>query len=70
MFRGVILGAIAVGVGMFAASLLRTEKAVAGDAAADAETEPATGTCAARTRSGASCSRPAEPGSSYCWQHG
>ena len=66
MFRGVILGAIAVGVGMFAASLLRTEKAASGDA----EAEGVEGACAARTRSGAACSRPAEPGSEYCWQHG
>ena len=66
MFRGLILGAIAVGVGMFAASLLRTEKTAAGDAGAEARS----GTCAARTRSGAACSRPAEPGSEYCWQHG
>lgn len=67
MFRGLILGAITVGVGMFAASLLRTERAAA-ESGAEPEAEP--GTCAARTRSGAPCSRPAEPGSEFCWQHG
>ncbi len=26
--------------------------------------------CAGRTKSGKRCSRPAQPGSKYCWQHG
>jgi hypothetical protein len=26
--------------------------------------------CAGRTKSGKRCSRPAQPGSRYCWQHG
>ena len=66
MCRGLTLAAIAVGLGFFAASLLRTERRVAeGGGAA-----PEAGVCAARTRSGAPCSRPAEPGSDYCWQHG
>ena len=70
MLRGLILGAVALGVGLFAASLLRTEgraAGAAGGAGADASAPP--GTCAARTRSGAPCSRPAEPGSDRCWQH-
>ncbi len=66
MFRGLILGAIAVGVGLFAASLLRTERRAAGGGGAAPETGAG---CAARTKSGAPCSRPAEPGSEYCWQH-
>jgi hypothetical protein len=33
---------------------------------AAAATEPG---CRARTKSGSRCSRPAEPGSLYCWQH-
>ena len=66
MFRGLILGAVAVGVGMFAASLLRTERLAAGGS----ESAPSGGgSCAARTKSGAACSRPAEPGSDFCWQH-
>lgn len=37
-------------------------------AAAGAPDEPRP-RCAAETRSGRRCSRPAEPGSQYCWQH-
>ena len=64
MFRGLVLGAVAVGVGLFAASLLRTERRAADGG------EAVGGACSARTRSGAPCSRPAEPGSDLCWQHG
>ena len=67
MLRGLILGAVAVGVGLFAASLLRTEGR---ETDATRTASPAAGDCAARTRSGAPCSRPAEPGSEFCWQHG
>jgi hypothetical protein len=64
MCRGLTLAAIAVGLGLFCASLLRTERR------AGAEPEPAAPRgCSARTRSGAPCSRPAEPGSDRCWQH-
>lgn len=28
------------------------------------------GRCAATTRGGSRCTRPAEPGSRFCWQHG
>ena len=66
MFRGLILGAVAVGVGMFAASLLRTERRAPGR---PSMAPPTVGTCTASTRSGAACSRPAEPGSDRCWQH-
>lgn len=66
MFRGLILGAIAVGMGMFAASLLRTEGGVP---SRSGSAPPTVGTCTATTRSGAPCSRPAEPGSDRCWQH-
>ena len=67
MFRGLILGAVAVAAGLFAASLLRTERRTADGGAG----RPADGgTCTARTRSGAPCSRPAESGSDLCWQHG
>jgi hypothetical protein len=66
MLRPLMLAAIAVGLGLFGASLLRTERRLSGPR----EEEPAPGgMCAARTRSGAPCSRPAEPGSDRCWQH-
>jgi hypothetical protein len=63
MFRPLMLAAIAVGVGLFGASLLRTERRAA-------LASPAEATCTARTRAGTPCSRPAEPGSDRCWQHG
>lgn len=61
-----MLAAIAVGLGLFGASLLRTEER--GSRVSGAT--PEAGGCTARTRSGAACSRPAEPGSDRCWQHG
>ncbi len=61
-----MLAAIAVGLGLFGASLLRTEKRSTSRAAAE---PPAGAVCSARTRSGAPCSRAAEPGSDRCWQH-
>lgn len=61
-----MLAAVAVGVGLFGASLLRTERRAADGSVGAVRV----GTCAARTRSGAACSRPAEPGSQFCWQHG
>jgi hypothetical protein len=36
---------------------------------AAAESGEAPGRCLAETRSGGRCSRDAEPGSDYCWQH-
>ncbi|MGD2115969.1 MAG: hypothetical protein PVG07_13000 [Acidobacteriota bacterium] len=42
-------------------------------AAAGRREEPSTTeprACAGKTRSGKRCSRPAQPGSRYCWQHG
>jgi len=62
-----MLAAIALGVGLFGASLLRSERR-----RSDSSDEELTaaGACAAQTRSGAPCSRPAEPGSDRCWQHG
>ncbi len=69
MFRGLTLAAIAVGLGVFGASLLRTERRAGADAGAGPAPAVPRG-CAARTRSGSPCRRPAEPGSSFCWQHG
>lgn len=67
MCRGLFLAVLAAGLGLFGASLLRTERrASEGSGSAPA----AAGACAARTRSGAPCSRPAEPGAEFCWQHG
>lgn len=66
MFRSLILAAIAVGVGLFGASLLRTERRPPVDSGPP---PAAAGRCTALTRAGAPCSRPAEPGSDRCWQH-
>lgn len=67
MFRTLMLAAAAAAMALFAAALLRNE----GPPSAAGRSEPAKGdgTCTARTRSGASCSRAAEPGSDRCWQH-
>ena len=61
-----MLAALAAGVGLFGASLLRTEGR-SPDAEGAAPSKG--GTCSARTRSGGPCSRAAEPGSDRCWQH-
>ena len=61
-----MLAAIAVVVALFGASLLRSERRAP---AAGGAKPAAAGSCSARTRAGASCSRPAEPGSDRCWQH-
>jgi len=61
-----MLAAIAMGLGLFGASLLRTERRAAGGP----DAMPANGGgCTARTHSGSPCSRLAEPGSNRCWQH-
>lgn len=66
MLRTLMLALLATGLGLFGASLLRTE----GDSGGKAPAASGAGDgCAARTRSGAPCSRPAEPGSDRCWQH-
>ena len=66
MLRSLVLAALADCLGLFGASLQRTERrATRGEDAPPA----ATGACTARTRSGAPCSRTAEPGSERCWQH-
>lgn len=61
-----MLGAIALGVGLFAASLLRSERALPERRDED---RPPPGTCTAHTRAGTPCTRAAEPGSDRCWQH-
>ncbi len=67
MFRSLMLAVVAVGLGLFGASLLRTETRASGRS----DGAPADGGgCAAHTHSGTPCSRPAEPGSEFCWQHG
>ncbi len=62
-----MLAAIALGLGLFGASLLRTERR----SGEREETTPAAGdaACTARTRAGSPCTRSAEPGSDRCWQH-
>lgn len=66
MLRALVLAALAAVAALFAAALLRAESRAAApsDAAPAAEVS-----CTARTRSGAPCSRAAEPGSDRCWQH-
>ncbi len=68
MFRALMLAAFAAVIALFAAALLRAE----GQHPAARSAEPAAegGICTARTRSGAPCSRRAEPGKDRCWQHG
>lgn len=75
VMRRLILFVLTLGLGAVAYSLLR---AGCGDApgseappgAGGGDAPPAGGRCAARTRSGSRCTRQAEPGSGYCWQHG
>ena len=75
--RKLFLFLLAAACGIFAYALLEAEDATrpaaaGGDGSAgdepDADAEPAA--CAATTKSGRPCSRPAEPGSNLCWQHG
>ena len=72
MLRRLMLALLAVGIGLVAASLLRGERAAEAEVPRGRRASgPAAGgaRCAARTRSGAACSRAAEPGSDRCWQH-
>lgn len=72
-----ILFLLTLGLGAVGYSLLRSGSAPAAREATSpgggTEPEPAAaapGRCAAITQGGSRCTREAEPGSGYCWQHG
>ncbi len=66
MLRRLLLVLVALGAGILASSLLRTER---GGEAPPQPRRHGEARCSGRTRSGGRCSRPAEPGSDRCWQH-
>lgn len=68
MLQRLLLFAVAMAAGVVLYAVLRADDA-RGSRARPAGEAPA-GRCAATTGSGARCSRDAEPGSRYCWQHG
>ena len=63
-----LFAAIAL-LGALAQAMLRAEGEARCGRGGDSRADEEGGTCAASTRSGKPCSRPAEPGSKYCWQH-
>lgn len=66
--RPFLLMVLAAAVGAFARALLEAERKRAPSETSRSDAHDPT--CRAETKSGARCSRPAEPGSAYCWQHG
>lgn len=85
-FKRLLFALITLGLGALGYALLRAEAErcmgsvprepsappPAGRPRPVAEPEPAPEppVCAATTKSGKPCARPAQPGSRYCWQHG
>lgn len=81
--RKLVLFVLTLCLGAVAYSLLRTEQQERvpeegapgpGERPPGRSAEPGAAappaTCAAKTRSGKPCTRAAEPGSRFCWQHG